>query len=65
MPAQSSAALTQQEKEAAALFGTSGAAQSASQPQTAGAGTEAPASEVAAGQAEDVLAQDAGAWPTE
>lgn len=64
-PAQSSAALTQQEKEAAALFGTSGAAQSASQPQTAGAGTEAPASEVAAEQATDVLAQDAGAWPTE
>lgn len=64
-PAQSSAALTQQEKEAAALFGTNSTAQSASQPQTAGAGTEAPASEVAAEQATDVLAQTAGAWPTE
>ncbi len=32
----------------------------------AGADTEPPASEVAAeGKATDVLAQDAGAWPTE
>lgn len=61
---QSGTALTEEEKAAAAGFGA-GIAQSASQPQTAGAGTEAPASEVAAGQAEDVLAQDAGAWPTE
>lgn len=76
VPAQSSAALTQQEQQAAALFGANSTAQSASQPQTAGAGTEAPASqvntetqqpasEVAAEQATDVLAQDAGAWPTE
>ena len=64
VPGQSGTALTEVEKAAAAGFGA-GIAQSASQPQTAGAGTEAPASEVAAGQAEDVLAQDAGAWPTE
>ena len=64
VPGQSGTALTEEEKAAAAGFGA-GIAQSASQPQTAGAGTEAPASEVAAGQAEDVLAQDAGAWPTE
>ncbi len=64
VPGQSGTALTEEEKAAAAGFGA-GIAQSASQPQTAGAGTEAPASEVAAGQAEDVLAQTAGAWPTE
>ena len=68
-PAQSSAALTQQEKEAAALFGTSGAAQSAAgenaQAPASQVNTQPAASEVAAGQAEDVLAQTAGAWPTE
>lgn len=68
-PAQSSAALTQQEKEAAALFGTSGAAQSAAgenaQAPASQVNTQPAASEAAAGQAEDVLAQDAGAWPTE
>lgn len=69
VPAQSSAALTQQEKEAAALFGTSGAAQSAAgenaQAPASQVNTQPAASEAAAGQAEDVLAQTAGAWPTE
>ena len=68
--------LTEEEKAAAAGFGA-GIAQSAPPAQSAasaGADTQQPASqvntqpaasEVAAGQAEDVLAQDAGAWPTE
>ena len=66
----------EEEKAAAAGFGA-GIAQSAPPAQSAasaGADTQQPASQVntqpaaseaAAGQAEDVLAQTAGAWPTE
>ena len=76
VPGQSGTALTEEEKAAAAGFGA-GIAQSAPPAQSAasaGADTQQPASQVntqpaaseaAAGQAEDVLAQTAGAWPTE
>ena len=80
-PIQSGTALTDQEKAAAAGFGAGSTSQSAPPAASAGADTQQPASqvntdtqqpasEVTAGQPEeqqaaDVLAQDAGAWPTE
>ncbi|MFR9216728.1 MAG: DUF4830 domain-containing protein [Ruthenibacterium sp.] len=78
---QSGTALTDQEKAAAAGFGAGSTAQSTPPAASAGADTQQPASQVNTDtqqpasevtaqqpeeqQAADVLAQDAGAWPTE